>query len=248
MQEDNDVYRVLVTGEHDDLLDGSTPDIGDRRVEYVQVSVLDFERIPVDRSVMDQLIANPYDWIVFASNRAVSFFSECLLDLGVKFPLETQVACIGQRTAEAAALDGFNADFFPTEPGTEKFLAEFESMISNTAKKPRLFFPVAEGGRTVVAERLKALGCEVTMVPFYRSVARADIGDWITKETIDSCHMLMFTSPSSYEAFTKVFQIPAGAQVASIGNFTASYLKEKGLPDVAVLPAGDFRRLKEILK
>ena len=54
----------------------------------------------------------PFDWIIFTSVRAVRFWSDFLLEQGIDFPIETQVACIGETTAHAAEMDGILPIFF----------------------------------------------------------------------------------------------------------------------------------------
>ena len=247
MPQGSEIYRVLVTGEHDGLENRCPAELGGRRVECVQLPVLDYKPLSVDPAVVTRLIQEPVDWIIFASSRAVRFFSECLLEKGVDFPLETQVGCIGEQTAKAAAQDGFNADFYPTEPGTEKFLEEFEELLSNNRAKPTIFLPAAEGGRPVLANRLRELGCQVISVSVYRSVPRDDLAQKISANEIGRYDLIVFTSPSSFDAFTRAFQVPPQAKVASMGQFTAAHLLAKGIREALVLPGGDLSRLGEIL-
>ena len=72
----------------------------------------------------------------------------------MELPIETQVACVGESTAAKASDAGFNPDFFPTEPGSEVFLEEFEDMVSNTQDKPRVLIVQAEKGRVKIQEGL----------------------------------------------------------------------------------------------
>jgi uroporphyrinogen-III synthase len=58
--------------------------------------------------------------------------------------------------------------------------------------------------------------------------------------------MILFTSPSSVEAFTSCFKIPRDMRVGSIGRFTAEHLVRKGIRP-HLLPNGDFERIGEIL-
>lgn len=169
------------------------------------------------------------------------------MEHGIDFPMETQVACIGARTAELANADGFTPDFYPTEPGSEKFLEEFEDLLSNNSVKPRVFLPTAEGGRPLIRERLKELGCEVISVPLYRTLPREDLAREVTQDELKASTLILFTSPSSVDAFTQFFRIPEGVKVGSIGRFTSEHLTKVGIREHQVLPQGDFERIGELL-
>lgn len=240
--------RIVVTGEREDLDHRLPTELGYNGLplEWISVPVLRFERLSVDSGKLQDYVENPRDWIIFTSTRAVQFWSEILMEEALDFPLETQVACIGSRTAEAANQDGFTPDFYPTEPGSEKFLEEFEHLISNNSVKPSVLLPMAEGGRTTIAERLTQLGCKVTVIPLYRTLPREDVGRSITQEEIKRSSMIVFTSPSSVDAFIRHFSIPEDIRVASIGKFTSEYLSGKGVKN-QILPGGDFERVGELL-
>lgn len=240
--------RILITGEHDDLASRcpSQLETGET-LEWVQLPVLQFERLPVAPELVERLVQKPMNWILFTSQRSVQFWSEVLLENGVEFPLETQVACIGEQTAEVANRDGFNADFYPTEPGTEAFLSEFEDLMSNNSDRPSVFIPMAEGGRTTIRDRLKELGCEVLSIPLYRSVPRKDLGTVLSEKELENFDLILFTSPSSFDAFSKAFRVPGEVKIASLGRYTAQHLIHKGLSDQKQLPDGDFQRIGEVL-
>lgn len=240
--------RIVVTGEGDDLDRKLPTELGYNGLplEWITVPVLKFEKLKVDEDSVKAQLSPPPDWIIFTSTRAVRFWSELLLQIGADFPLETQVACIGEKTAEAANQDGFTPDFYPTEPGSEKFLEEFEDLISNNSIKPRVLMPTAEGGRTMIPERLKELGCTVTTIPLYRTLAREDVGRVVSQEEIGRSSMIVFTSPSSVDAFIKNFSIPEDILVASLGKFTSDHLAGRGIEN-RIVPAGDFERVGELL-
>jgi uroporphyrinogen-III synthase len=241
--------RILVTGEYEDLDSRFPSELGHNgnALEWVPLAVLRFERLAVNSEIVKELVENPVDWIFFTSQRSVQFWAEVLMEQGVDFPLETQVACIGEKTAEAANRDGFTPDFYPTEPGTEKFLEEFEDLLGNNSVKPRIFIPMAEGARTTIRDRLRELGCDVTTVPLYRTLPREDLSRDMSQAEVEKSHLILFTSPSSVDAFTNCFTIPDEMLIGSLGKFTADYLTQKGFRGHRVLPEGDFERIGELL-
>ena len=242
-------FRVLVTGDHDDLNTRypvlQNNENVEKRVDWVSLSVLDFERLPIEQSLLSRVCENPFEWILFTSPRAVTFWNEVLLEESVDFPIETQVACIGESTAEKAALDGYTPDFYPTESGSEGFLAEFESLVLTNERRPSIFIPMAESGRTLLKERLGELGCEVVTAPLYRTVPKTNLQAETPKELFQNLDALVFTSPSSAEAFLNAFTLPSLVPVISMGRFTSSFLDEKQIKHVR-LPESNFEKLFKV--
>jgi uroporphyrinogen-III synthase len=240
--------KIIVTGEHNDS--GNRYPSSDNQgntLLWQEVPVLDFKRLPIESDFLKALTEKPFDWIIFTSVRAVRFWSELLLEEGIDFPIETQVACIGETTAHAAEMDGFTPDFFPTEPGSEKFLEEFEDLLSNRVEKPRILIPAALGGRTTISNRLKELGCEVARLSLYETLPRQDIRSHLSQKDLEDAALVLFTSPSSVDAVSGLFDIHSQIKVASMGTFTREHLEKQGVSEVVILPEGDFQKVGEIL-
>lgn len=236
------VYRVIVTGDRDDWT--SLASVGENSsIEWKSVPVLQYDRLPVKAELLERLDNKPVEWIIFTSPRAVRFWSETLMENGYDLPAETRVACLGERTSEVAAEDGFSVDFCPKEPGTDGFLEGFEK----STKPGTVLIPAAEGGRAKLKDRLKQLGFEVTWLPLYRTVPRTDVADFISVEDLASADAILFTSPSSVDALLDCFELPDSLQVFAIGGFTGRHLEERGFVRPKLLPNGDFSRISEIL-
>jgi len=244
---DRKTVRILITGEHDEpaSFPKSLPEDG-RELEWISLPVLRFERLPVAPELVERLVHKPMEWIVFTSQRAVRFWSDCLMEHGFDFPVETQVACIGEKTAQVATQEGFTPDFIPSQPGSEFFLEEFEEVIGRN--RPSVFLPMAEGARLTIRNRLRDLGCEVKSLPLYRTLPREDLRQAFDEKQLQQTQCLLFTSPSSVDAFTNVFTIPPKVIIASLGYYTARHLEQKGFSDQRMLPAGDFQRIGEVLR
>jgi uroporphyrinogen-III synthase len=240
--------KIIVTGEHNDS--GNRYPAADKTgntLLWQEVPVLNFERLPVEEKLFTEMAQKPFDWIIFTSVRAVRFWSEILLEHNTDFPVETQVACIGETTAYAAEMDGYTPDFFPTEPGSEIFLEEFEDLLSNRSEKPRVLVPAALGGRTTISDRLRMLGCEVVRLPIYKTTPRNDISAHLSQKDLEEAALVLFTSPSSVDAVSSLFELNNKVTVGSMGTFTRDHLINKGISNVLVLPEGDFQKVGEIL-
>jgi uroporphyrinogen III methyltransferase/synthase len=240
--------KIIVTGENRDLEENIPPLSSDSElsVQWIQWPVLEFKKLQVGQEVLNRVVEKPYEWIIFTSPRAVRFWTETMLEAGLDFPLETQVACIGESTSEAAGGDGYTPDFYPTEPGSDIFLTEFEDLISNNSQKPTLLIPMAEGGRLKIAERLSELGCSVTVIPLYRTQTRPNLIESIPGGDLKGVEAMVFTSPSSVEAVLSTLALPTEVKVIAIGTFTQDHLKKKGIPS-ELLPGSSFERIGEVL-
>lgn len=240
--------KILVTGDHEDLNSRFPSELGHRGqpLEWISIPVFSYERLQVDPDILKALDGDPPDWLIFTSQRSVGFWVDLLLEHGMSFPTQTQVAAIGQRTAEIANQEGFTPDFYPTEPGTEKFLEEFQDLLSNTYIKPYVFIPMAEGGRTTLRDELSNIGCRVKWVSLYRSVPKEDLLETVSQNDVDSADIILFTSPNSVDVFKSHFKIPKKVQVASIGRYTLEHLSKMGIK-AERLPDGDFERIGELL-
>ena len=240
--------KILVTGENRDLEENIPVAHLDSEVsiQWVQWPVLEFKRLDVASDLLQKVVDIPFEWIVFTSPRAVHFWTETMVEASLDFPLETQVACIGESTSETASGDGYTPDFYPTEPGSEKFLEEFEDLVSNNTQKPTVLIPMAEGGRLKIAERLSELGCRVTVVPLYRTQSRTGLSSSIPGGNLEDISAVVFTSPSSVEAVLSAVKIPQTAKVIAIGTFTQEHLKKRGY-ESELLPGSSFERIGEVL-
>lgn len=240
---------VLVTGDHEDWLATAPERLAgsERTLRWESVEVLQFERLPLAADLLERVATAPFDWIVFASRRAVRFFAETLAEKGLTLPLETQVACIGERTAQAADTDGFTPDFFPVDPGSEGFLREFEELLLNRSDRPTVFLPIAEGGRLAVAQKLREFGCTVTVAPLYRTTPHADLPARLAKIDWSRLDAILFTSPSSVEAVLGTQKLPERLQVFALGAYTAERVKAHGVPVAGLLREGQMDALRAVL-
>lgn len=209
-------------------------------VEWLVVPVLRYERLPFPEAVAERLSAGSYDWVIFASPRAVRFLAEGLVSHGALVPPETRVACVGGRTAEAAREAGFDPDFVPELAGTEGFLPGFSGLGPASALLPR-----SESGRETIAERLVELGWRVEALPIYRTlpVSRPEVAE----NELDRADWICFTSPSSAAAYRRFYSLPSGAKVACLGPYTENALRAAGIAEIRRVPDGKLERLGELI-
>lgn len=240
-----EAWKVVVTGDHESLKGIHPMTVQGRAVEWIQIPVLDYERLPISDETLAKVQSAHFHWLVFTSPRSVKFWTETLLEKGIDLPIETQVACIGEATANVASNDGYTPDFYPTESGSEQFAIEFEDMISNIPDKPSILILQAENGRTFIAEALSRLGCTVSSAFLYRSRPKTDRPS-TSVELMEASNAVLFTSPSSFEAFKRHFPIPKHPRIGAMGTFTREHLKKMGI-EARLLPEGDFQNIGDLL-
>jgi uroporphyrinogen-III synthase len=176
--------------------------------------------------------AASFDWIVLTSVNGVDRFWAALEAAAGPDPsLEgVRFACVGPRTAAALARRG-------PEPAVvaERHVAEglLEALPLAEMGGHRVLLPQAAGARTILAERLKEAGAQVTEVEAYRAAGdargAAGVRERLERGEID---VLTFTSSSTVEQFVEAVGAGAdthGALVAAIGPITAQTARDLGL-------------------
>lgn len=249
MDGSENAVKIVVTGSHEEwIAEAPTRTSGGRPIAWVSADVLAYDRLPLDSELLKRVAETPFEWILFTSRRAVTFFAEALREADRVLPIETQVACIGERTADEASNVGFTPDFYPTTPGSEAFLEEFADLLSNRQERPTVFIPAAEGGRTLVPQKLREWGCGVTMATLYRTKPRPDAREQLDRAGLSDAAAVLFTSPSSVNAVLDATSLPPRAARFAIGAFTQSALEKRGLSVTATVEAGALHSLLPALE
>lgn len=231
--------QVLVTGKQDHW-------VSPEGVDFNFLEVLEFKGLPISNADWSTIEEKPFDWILFTSKRSVRFWTEALLLQGIDFPIHTKVACIGEKTSEAAEMDGYTPDFYPSSPGTENFLKEFKTLLPKNTSL-RILLPGSAISRPLLREKLSEMGCEVTFIPTYETQAKTNLREIVNETLLEKASLFLFTSPSSVEAVCSQVQIPASLKIAAIGSFTKESLEKRGFINPPVLSEGNEERVGELL-
>lgn len=187
-------------------------------------------------SVLDETIERieDFDWIVFTSVNGVNFFFDRLFELGsdVRALAGIQIGAMGEGTRKAIEDRSLSVDFTPTRFVGESFVAEFPEK----RKGVRVLIPRAREARELIPDQLRKAGCEVEVVPCYRTVASdakaAELRLMIAAGTVD---IVTFTSSSTVKHFLKLvrtdpdFALPETVKFASIGPITSKTMRDAGL-------------------
>ena len=181
---------------------------------------------PESWSALDAALAqlHSYDFLVFTSQRTVQFLLARMA--GRRFPsdLRATIAAVGPATARAIEQAGAAVALLPKDSRQEGLI----EVLRPVAAGKRVFLPIAAGGRPLLAQTLRAWGCEVEAVTVYRTVPKAALGP---PPAFDAA---IFASPSALRAYLAAAGAAslAGKIVAVIGPTTASEAAASGVSAV----------------
>jgi uroporphyrinogen-III synthase len=191
---------------------------------------------PASWQELDEALArlSSYHWLILTSQTAVAFVAHRLP--GGRFPesLAPKIAVVGAKTALAVEQRGGQVARTPADPRQEGLVEVLGSLGAGT----RVLLPLASGGRTLLAEKLRAQGCVVDVVTAYQTLAKPNLSPPPDFE------VAVFASPSAVRAFVSALgKAPLdGKTVAVIGSTTAREAEQQGLrpvvarrPDVGAL-------------
>ena len=177
-----------------------------------------------DYSTADEAIKNlrGFDWIVFTSANGVEKFFERLKVHGLDARALNKVAAIGSATADKLSTFGIIADVVP-----KNFVAEsLADSLKNLVPNKKILLARAEVAREILPDALKSFGADVTVAPFYKTVAAKP-----AQIDFDSIDLITFTSSSTVENFVAIYGVDPLKKISSaaIGSITAQTLKKFGV-------------------
>jgi uroporphyrinogen-III synthase len=225
--------RVLVTRPEGDGANhwlAHLADAGAVPVPYPTVRIAP----PVSGQALDDALARlaSYDWIVFTSQNTVACVRQRLPDRRFPQGAIPRIAAVGAATAAAIEAAGGVVALLPSDSRQEGLMQALASLPGDT----RLLLPIAEGGRTLLADSLRSRGCVVDVAVAYRTLPRSDL------PAVPTFDVATFASPSALRAYLAHAGAAslAGKGVAVIGPTTAAEAVTHGIhPVVAQSPSID---------
>ena len=193
-----------------------------------------------DTRELDQAIQNlrSYDWLVLTSVNGVAAVWERMSALGIlELPEGLKVACIGPKTAAAAADKGMQPDFVPDEYVAEAILPGLGDL-----EGLKVLLTRADIARPDLPEAIRSGGGIADDVCAYRTLP-AETDQHVLAEIAKGTDILTFTSPSTVANFSQItadhgldpLNLPGNPIVACIGPITALAAEKKGY-QAAIVP------------
>ncbi len=179
--------------------------------------------------------AQSYDWIVFASRRAVGPFVRCLSEGGLTPEAlsnsETRICAVGPATAEALRGEGLVPAVVPGRFSAEGLLEAIFREVGDPARVRglRILIPRATEGRDLIPDELTRAGASVEVVSAYRTVEDSAEAERLAERVVHgSLDALAFTASSSVRCFSRAWK-------SRFGEDSPSWLAEIGI--VAIGPS-----------
>jgi uroporphyrinogen-III synthase len=207
-----------------------------RELRELGLSVLSWPAVGegvADLAALERALANvrAFDWIVFASRRAVAAVLERL----PAAPPGVRIAAVGQATAQVLRQRGWPVDLTPDEANAAALVSAFAVRLAAGGAGVRVLYPASSRALPTIAVGLRALGAQVTQVEAYRTEAAAlDVKEcrtWIARAVIGA---VTFTSPSAVSELERSLgaqdfqRLLSDAAVVAIGRTTARELTARG--------------------
>lgn len=173
-----------------------------------------------------------YQWLVFTSQNAVTFFWQLLGQAGrdARAIAGLRVAAVGPATASALRALGVEVAVTPRRFVAEGLLEALRAR--DDVKGSRVLYLVARGAREVLPVGLRELGASVDVTPLYRSVpdvqGAAALRERLQRGEVD---LVTFTAGSTVRAFVDAVGADAVARagIVSIGPITSAAVRDLGL-------------------
>ncbi len=107
-----------------------------------------------------------YDWVLFTSKNAVTFFVQELRERHISFPKDLAVGAVGPVTAQAASRQKWDVKVIP-----EQFTVNNLLRAMGDIQGKRILFPRSAIALHEAIRKLRARGARVTVLPLYTTEA-----------------------------------------------------------------------------
>ena len=168
----------------------------------VEVPLIDFKPIELTSELNGiRMKIQTYDWIIFTSNVTVeTFFTFITRDQLVS----SQIAAIGEKTAQVLSEKGCKVHFMPTKYVAETFVEEFLPYIKPGTK---VLLPKGSLARNYISTRLTKYGAIVDEITIYETVLPTESKAILEKILFENkLDIICFTSPSTVDHFMEIVE------------------------------------------
>ena len=236
--------RIVVTRTREQASD-LVAKLEEHGAECLEYATIHIEPV-TDYRIFDEAVTTvaEYQWILFTSLNAVTYFFQRLFHLGLdsRHLAGPKIAVVGRATAEELLKYGIKADLIP-EQFTGEGLAR--ALVQTQVDGNRILLPRALQAAELLPETLSDAGATVTVAPVYRNVPPLGRGDELRQHFLNgTIDMVTFTSSSTVTNFLAMLgtndreelqKLFSKVTIAAIGPVTTATVREHGL-NVAVQP------------
>ncbi len=193
---------------------------------------------PALANAMHELSDGQFDWVVITSATTVDVF----VGQGATIPAGTRIAAVGETTAAALALAGYQADFVPAVDNSARGLVK---EWPKTDISGRVLVPQSDIAEPNLVKGLGALGLDVKFVAAYRTVG-VPVSEAVRADVASGRIQALLVSSGSVarQIAAQLAPLPEGAVVACIGPRTAFDARSAGLRVSAI---ADYRSADSLI-
>lgn len=174
-------------------------------------------------------LSEEYDIIFFGSPRSVLFFKDQF-----EIPTAAAIACVGRKTAESIKALGITIAFSGDKQGN---IHEVAQSFKTWCGDRKVLFPISSRSLKTFSSLFEKN--QKIELPIYDTIS--------IEHEIETCDIYIFTSPSNFEGFTKMNEIPQHAEVIAWGESTKKAIEHTGTSVNRVLEEPSIEKLLEIL-
>ena len=161
-----------------------------------------------------------FDYYIFTSKNGVNSF----FNLDFLKGETINAICLGEKTKEALTENGVESIFVSTESYVENLITELvENQMVNDKKVLLVLGNLADDRLENGLQNI----CELNRLDIYSTTLETSKKEVITTLVDTKNTLLVFTSPSSFQAFSNLYNLDNTTMV-SIGTTTSRYIKSKG--------------------
>lgn len=176
--------------------------------------------------VENNINVNEYDYLIFTSKNAVTFFLKKFPNINNK-----KILTVGEKTAQALENYGFKDIIFPENYSGEGLLDFLKRNKDEFINKKIGLVRALEGNDTLLNQK----EFKVDLIPVYKTVFNIPenvdtIEDMFRNSLI---YAVIFSSPSTFEGFLRIFKddtknLLSKTKVVAIGKTTEKFIISKG--------------------
>ena len=218
-------WRVLVPrgGKWGDAVAATLRNLGAIPIVAPMINFASADDGPALANAMHELSDGQFDWVVITSATTV----DVLVGQGAKIPSGTRIAAVGETTAAALALAGYQADFVPAVDNSARGLVK---EWPRTEIGGRVLEPQSDIAEPNHMTGLAGLGLDVKFVAAYRTVG-VPVSDAVRADVASGRIRALLVSSGSVarQIAAQLTPLPEGTVVACIGPRTAFDARAAGL-------------------
>lgn len=194
-------------------------------ISILRKSLISFDSVAFE-------LPSGWDVVFFSSPRSFDFF----ISKGIEWNPDQQIACIGNETKRHIESAGFTVSFVGENAGSPKEVAaDFKGWLNNRIA----LFPQSTRSNKSIETALPLNQRKPLVV--YKTIETP-------VKLTEIFSMYIFTSPSNYESFHAVNELPDNSIIVSWGEMTDQRIVNQGSKSDYILKTSTYSELLKILQ